>query len=54
MSKLLTIGYCIALAYQGVFLPDITTYRHRRNWTSWTLSYVSGDKNIFYQCNLFT
>jgi len=28
--------YCIALAYQGVFLPDIATYRHRRNWTSWT------------------
>jgi len=24
------------LAYQGVFLPDITTYRHRRIWTSWT------------------
>jgi len=45
MSKLLTIGYCIALAYQGVFLPDITTYRHRRNWTSWTLSRETSSKH---------
>jgi len=28
--------YCVVLAYEGVFLPDITTYRHRRNWTNWT------------------
>jgi len=45
--------YCIALAYQGVFLPNIATYRHRRNWTSWTYhSLCVGDKNISCQCNL--
>jgi len=36
--------YGIALAYQGVFLPDITTYRHRCNWTSWTYHMCRGIK----------
>jgi len=36
--------YCIALVYQRVFLPDITTYRQRRNWTSWTYRVCRGIK----------
>jgi len=36
--------YCIALVYQVVFLPDITTYRHRRNGSSWTYHMCQGIK----------
>ena len=42
MSKLLTILYFFGLP--GSFLIGITTYHHRRNWTSWTYHTRQGIK----------
>ena len=40
------------------FLPDITTYRHRRNWTSWTYHMCRGIKsysvNVIFLLNALT
>jgi len=44
------------LAYQGIFLPDITTYRHQR--ASWTYHVCRGMKtyptNVIFYLNSLT
>jgi len=42
MLKLLAILCCFGLPRS--FLPDITTYRRRRNWTSWIYHICRGIK----------